>query len=254
MSMAAYTMPPANGDWLELLFPIVLMVVYGAAAVGKAFMARAKQKDQQAESASRSDVPERSAPRFKPLDQAARSRQQTPPQRTLPYARTASRSSGLPSEPSYADQEARRRADQERQQQIEQRRLRHIEALRRQQLQRKQYMQRQQQIQQQASQSVKAAQTVGQRVLRSPGSVSKTPQEALRQARTGKPVGVGAAAARPAAGKEPPQVRPAIRQEPIEAGGSSAAELRRMLQKRGSLRTAFVLKEILDLPMALRDG
>jgi len=250
--MAAYTMPPANGDWLELLFPIVLMVVYGAAAVGKAFMARAKQKDQQAESASRADVPERSAPRYKPLDEAARPRQQTPQQRTLPYARTASRSSGMPSEPSYADQEARRRADQERQQQIEQRRLRQIEALRRQQLQRKQYMQRQQQIQQQASQSVKAAQTVGQRFLRSPGSVSKTPQEALRQARTGRPV--GAAAARPDVGKAPPRVRPEIRQEPIVAGGSTEAELRRMLQKRGSLRTAFVLKEILDLPMALRDG
>ncbi|HDS84438.1 MAG TPA: hypothetical protein ENN97_04500 [Phycisphaerales bacterium] len=250
--MAAYTMPPANGDWLELLFPIVLMVVYGAATVGKAFMARAKQKDQQAETTSGAAMSERSKPQYKPLDEAVRPRQQAPPQRTLPYARTASRTSGPPAEPSYADQAARRRADQERQQQIEQRRLRQIEALRRQQLQRKQYMQRQQQIQQQALQSVKAAQTVGQRLLRSPGSVSKTPQEALRQARTGKPV--GAAAARPAAGKEPPRVRPEIRQEPIEAGGSTEAELRRMLRKRGSLRTAFVLKEILDLPMALRDG
>lgn len=247
MFTATLSPPPANGDWLELLFPILLIVVYGAATLVKAFVEKRK------EDASRQDldVPSRPERRYKPLDQVANFLQ-TPQQRTLPYARTAAKrpEAPRPSVPSQPQTAMPQSAEHQLQQQMaEQRRLQQIEALRRQQLQRQEYMKRQQKAQQQAAQSVKIAQAA---TPRTPSGLSKTAQEALRQARTGKPVGL--AAGRKTAAPKPPRLQPERVTAPtasMKAG--SLVLLHQMLRSRSNLRTAFALKEILDPPVVLRN-
>ena len=252
----------AEGDWRQLIGPLLLFVFYIGASIFKAVVNRtgaAVKDDDEDEAPEPADTAEK--PRYKPLSEAARAA--TAPQaRALPYARTAA------SGPARVAQPAGDLTEWDRQQQIKQRRLEQIEALRRQQLLQKQQQQRQQQQRQQMHQpqQQQAARAVpsqsspyGSRTTPSVAAIpQKTPQEALRQSRTGQPVGapsrqgvatrqtvLGSKAAAPRAVKMP--------SVPAMAPGSDiGTRLRAVLGESDSLRMAIVLKEILDKPLGLR--
>lgn len=277
MSFETQTILLADMDWMEVIWPILLMAAYGIAALVKMFSERSKQKSRETEENLQTALTESSdKPRYKPLDAVSRPRPETPQARTLPYARSAAKASSSAGESLPVAQPASPMSEWDRRQEIKRRRLEQIEALRRQQVleqQRRQIrqqaayqdqreqQQRQQQMRQQRqvtqpmpSQQVRASHVSA--AARPAATVRKTPQEALRQVRTGQPVGgvsrhsvlkspLSASAQRTAQA-----AKDALRSE---TPTSVPATLRAMLRNRDSLRSAFVLKEILDVPVGLRN-
>lgn len=232
----------ANRNWMELVGPLVLLAFYAGGAILKSIANRKPQKKTEGKEASPS------RPRYKPLDQSAASRRA----QTLPYARTVEQKERATSPPIETTRRPAEMTEWERQQQLKQRRRQQIEALRRQQLQ-----QQQQQILRQQQLQTTAGRTERQPADGTrPTAFRKTPQEALRQVHTGRPSGPpsrSVAVKQPAAtsvetaGKA--QRKSAVRTPPA----SVSRTIRLTLRQRGSLRTAFVLKEILDTPLGLRD-
>lgn len=245
----------ANGDWLEMLLPLLLLLVYGAAAMVKRFLEYSKQKSDESQVSASDSTSAGGLRRYKPIDQSSRPQPRIAKGQALPYARTAAQRSTPVSEPRrgakaadpQTDWERQKQVEQLRQQQAQQRRLQQVEAQRLKKAQQNQQMQQQQQIQQQAAKSVEAARIAAQRTTALPSrGAAKSPQEALRQVRTGKPSGMAARAA----GRKPSEPRPP---RPESMSVSTSAGLRKMLATPNSLRTGIVLKELLDRPLGLRD-
>jgi len=233
----------AEGDWRELIGPLVVFGIYAVATIlkkaagGKLDAAEEEDEDSVESSFSTEDASSSESPRYKPLDEAARpaaAEAQTPQQRTLPYARERQ------PQPSAAEQ-----AELERQRRLRQLREEQIQIARRRRL-----------AQQQAEQSAvrqRIAQPVQKADLRPTASAPsrKTPQEMLRQAQTGQPArGVERPSARPLRGEMSTTTTQSVSMS--KPATAPAAGLQRLLRDRTSLRRAIVLKEILEKPLALR--
>lgn len=245
----------ADMDWLDMLLPIAIMVVYGAVALAKGYAGRLKDKDRTEATSSAASVSDASKPRYKPLDEVAVHRTDSPQARTLPYARTAAQTSSSTPEPQRqpvaasqpTDWQRQSGVEQRRQQDVEQRRLKQTEAISRQKSKQEQLRQRQRQIQQQAIQSVKAVQAAVPKAISSNPLLGggRAAQERRRQTPPGnKPA--------PAAKRPVPARSPQPTVVPLTPTSTSAA-LRKMLRTPQNLRTAMVLREILDKPAAFRD-
>lgn len=255
MSFGAVHTLTANGDWLEMIWPIVLVAIYGAGAIVKMFVERSnKDKHEEAEEPSQAAASQRrSELRYKPLGEPAGPRPETPQSRTLPYARTAGRSEPTLRPSAPAAQPAEVMSDWDRQQAIKQRRQEQIEALRRQQ-QRQQILQQQRQQQQAAAQRVRS-QGASPRGGAGPQAVRKAPQEARRQVQSARAAATSVLSRHSVLKKGPA----AAAQTALQAAGatppaaSGVDRLWKMLRSRDSLRTAMVLREILDKPLAMRE-
>lgn len=248
----------ARDGWEELIGTLALLGFYAAAAIFKAVTNRA------AKSKADTSEPEitaaaREKPRYKPLTDTA-SPAQISQAKTLPYARAAAQ----PGQKAPVAQPVLRPTGQlsewDRQQELKRRRVEQIEALRRQQIMQVQQAQRKQQQQRQQH---PASPPVPARPAPVSPIIQKTVQESLHQVRTGRPVTGGAAVVRPALS----QVRqaaatPKATAQTIKASVHhdkenpvfhAAGKLRSMLREPHTLRTAIMLKEILDTPLGLRD-
>ena len=238
----------ANGDWLEMLLPLLLLLVYGAAAMVKRFLEYSKQKSDESQVSASDSTSAGGQRRYRPIEPSPRPQMEGSQTRTLPYARTAAQRSTPVAEPRRGQQrtdwQRQQEAEQRRQREAQQRRLAQIEAQRLKHAQQNQQMQRQQQVQNQAAKSVEAARIAAQRTAALPSRAAvKSPKEALQRARTGGSSGTAARVAP----KKPAAARPK------DVGVSTSSALREMLAKPQSLRTAVVLKELLDQPLGLRD-
>ena len=270
MSFETFNLLANRGNWVDLIWPIALMAVYAIASVIKTISERSKQKNEEAEADSDSVAfgarsADQEKRRYKPLDEVARPRPATPQARTLPYARTAGAAqAGEPkTEPEPAISPARTMSDWERQQAIKQRRLEQIEALRRQQALEQQRRQTQQQAAmqpQRPQQSTPPPVPAARLRVQSASAVRKTPQATLRQAPIGRPPvsGKGVLSRHSVLKKKPAaspqhtvQAAKEVRRSDESAKLPSAA-LRGMLRRRDTLRSAMLLKEILDQPLGLR--
>ncbi len=245
-----------NG-WGQLIGPLLLFGFYVVASIVKAVSNRrgdaGKDDDDETETARAVDQP-----RDKPIEQVSRP-PQSPPSRTLPYARTVEQAQQRSGDSVPRHEPADQQRDEwERQQDIKRRRAEQIEQLRRrQQLE----QQQQQRLEQQRRQSRQQTQQQPQQRRPAPpaarkatGAVAvrqKSGKEAVRQARAGVPVHVGASR------------RDVLKQSAAKAaksallpsvGGSrpAAASLRGLLNQKQSVRTAIVLSEILDKPLGMR--
>lgn len=234
----------AEGDWRQLLGPLVLFAVYAAAALLKKASAeksnftRGEEDDEEIDSVESSPpavTASSNTPRYKPLDEVAKPADsaQSPRQRTLPYARTQPRVA-----PAAAQQ-----VERERQRRLQQLRDEQIQIARRQQMAR-------QQAEQAAALRQRAAQITPNVTAAPVVSPRKTPQEMLRQVQTGQPARGDVYPARPLRA-EMPSVQTPSRGAVLKMPSVSAG-LHRLLRQRDMLRNAIVLKEVLDKPLALR--
>lgn len=235
-----------NG-WGQLIGPLLLFGFYIVATIFKAVSNRSgaaaddDDDDADVETASAVDTP-----RYKPIEQVSRP-PQSPQSRTLPYARTveqAKQRSGT-SAPRHepADQQ---RDEWERQEDIKRRRAEQIEQLRRRQQLQRQQQQRLEQQQRQPQQQRPAPPPSARKAMTSVAVRQKSAKEAVRQARAGAAMHVGASrrdVLKQSAAKS--SLLPALH-------GSRATSLRGLLNQQKSVRTAIVLSEILDKPLGLR--
>ncbi len=279
MSVETLSRLLADSDWMELIWPILLMVFYGVASLVKVFAERtkkSKESDALPSSAPVSAEPV-AKPRYKPLEEAARPHPETPQARTLPYARTAAKTGPSAAAPMPAAQPAASMSEWDRQQELKRRRLEQIEALRRQQLleQQRQQIQQKAALQEQREQRQRAqspqrsaapparpqSSSSGVRPTTSApvaAAIRKTPQEALRQVQKGG-VPVGAISSRQTVLRKSPVpsaktvVQSAKEPSRPESVTSASNLLRVMLRRRETLRSAIVLKEILDVPVGMRN-
>ena len=234
MSLQTLTNLLAEGDWRQLLGPLVLLGFYAVAAIIKAAgnrVGKAAGDDDEGEEELpvETDVPQKT--RYKPLHDTAQSPQS---RRTLPYARTAQ---GAPAAPPQAARPAGEAIDWDRQQEIKRRQLEQAEALR-----------RQQALERQRQQLLRQAAIQEQR-------------EKLQRQQAGRPAAVVSRIVQSAAAssQRPAVVQPpvkAVRVSPPTAAKKAVPErtdkIGGLLRKRDSLRAAMVLKEILDKPLAMR--
>ena len=234
MSLQTLTNLLAEGDWRQLLGPLVLLGFYAVAAIIKAAGNRADKAatnddEGDEELPVETEVPQKT--RYKPLHDTAQSPQS---RRTLPYARTAQ---GAAATPPQAARPAGEAIDWDRQQEIKRRQLEQAEALRRQQAleRQRQQLRRQAAIQEQ--------------------------REKLQRQQTGRPAAMVSRIVQSAAAssQRPAVVQPpvkAVRVSPPTAAKKAVPErtdkIGGLLRKRDSLRAAMVLKEILDKPLAMR--
>jgi len=219
----------AEGDWRQVIVPLVLMAFYAISAIFRSISAK--------ETESNSETAASNKPRYKPLNPTAQA--QTPQVRTLPYARMATQGDSSSSSP--IAQTTGELTDWDQQQQLKQQRLAQVEAFRRQQA----LEQQRQQIRQQAQLQEQRKKQRQQAAMPADAQVRHVQAASVRKA-SAQPRSVQTAGQGPR--------RQAVVQESAPSPVSArAANLRGLLWGPGSLRAGIVLKEILDKPLALRN-
>lgn len=256
MSPGVITSLLADNGWGELVGTLVLVGFYVVAAIVKAISSRtAKAKQEAVESETEAPAP--SKPRYKPLAEKGRPTQATQT-KTLPYARTALQSSQTKSSAKPVLRPTGRLSEWDRQQELKRRRLEQIDALRRQQLAQSQQMHSKQSPPISPPAPARPAPAI------TPSAFQKSAQQALKQAKTGQPVQGKASVINPAVSqvrqaKATPKVVAQTVKAPLRSApttipvSASADHLHVLLRKPSSIRTAMILKEILDSPLGLRN-